>query len=70
MIQDTYVRKYKWLSYLVHQQHESACLTAPRVALGGLLFVCLLLDTRFAGSNTAEDDEFLRVIKSVARLPS
>jgi hypothetical protein len=31
---------------------------------------CLLLDPSFAGSNPAEDDGFLRVIKSVARLPS
>jgi hypothetical protein len=32
---------------------------------------CLLLDPRFAGSNPADDDGFLRVIKkSVARLPS
>jgi hypothetical protein len=31
---------------------------------------CLPLDPRFAGSQTAKDDGFLRVIKSVARLPS
>jgi hypothetical protein len=31
---------------------------------------CLPLDPRFAGSNPAEDDGFLRVYKSVARLPS
>jgi hypothetical protein len=37
------------------------------VALGGL---AVPLDPRFAGSNPAEDDGFLRVIKSVARLPS
>jgi hypothetical protein len=33
------------------------------VALGGLVIACLPLDTRFAGSNPAEDDGFLRVIK-------
>jgi hypothetical protein len=27
------------------------------------------MDTRFAGSNPAEDDVFSRAIKSVARLP-
>jgi hypothetical protein len=32
------------------------------VALGGLLVAWLPLDRRFAGSNPAEDDEFLRVI--------
>jgi hypothetical protein len=31
---------------------------------------CLPLDTRFAGSNLANDDGFLRAIKSVARLHS
>jgi hypothetical protein len=35
----------------------------PIVALGGLLVACLPLDPRFAGSNPAEDDGFLRVIK-------
>jgi hypothetical protein len=29
---------------------------------------CLPLDPRYAGSNPAEDDGFLKVIKSVARL--
>jgi hypothetical protein len=32
-------------------------------ALGGLVVACLPLDPRFAGSNPAEDDGFLRVIK-------
>jgi hypothetical protein len=33
------------------------------VALGGLVVACLPLGPRFAGSNPAEDDGFLRVIK-------
>jgi hypothetical protein len=33
------------------------------VALGGLVVACLSLDPRFAGSNTAEDDEFVMAIK-------
>jgi hypothetical protein len=33
------------------------------VALGGLMVACLPLDPRFADSNPAEDDGFLRVIK-------
>jgi hypothetical protein len=33
-----------------------------KVALGGLVVACLPLDPRFAGSNPAEDDGFLRVI--------
>jgi hypothetical protein len=33
------------------------------VALGGLVVACLPLDPRFAGSNPADDDGFLRVIK-------
>jgi hypothetical protein len=40
------------------------------VAVGGLVVACLPLDPRFAGSNPAEDDRFLRAIKSVARVPS
>jgi hypothetical protein len=40
------------------------------VALGGLVVAWLPLDPKFVGSNLAEDDGFLRVIKSVARLPS
>jgi hypothetical protein len=34
-----------------------------QVTLGGLVTACLPLDPRFAGSNPAEDDGFLRVIK-------
>jgi hypothetical protein len=33
------------------------------IALGGLVVACLPVDLRFAGSNPAEDDGFLRVIK-------
>jgi hypothetical protein len=33
------------------------------VALGGLEVVCLILDPRITGSNPADDDGFLRVIK-------
>jgi hypothetical protein len=35
----------------------------PEVVIGGLVVACLPLDPRFAGSNPAEDDRFLRVIK-------
>jgi hypothetical protein len=31
---------------------------------------CFPLKPRFAGSNSAEDDEFLKEIKTVARLPT
>jgi hypothetical protein len=34
-----------------------------RVVLGGLVVICLPLDPRFEGSNAAENDGFLRVIK-------
>jgi hypothetical protein len=33
------------------------------VALGGLEVACLILDPRITGSNPADDDGFLRVIK-------
>jgi hypothetical protein len=33
------------------------------VDLGGLVVACLPLDPKFAGSNAAEDDGFLRAIK-------
>jgi hypothetical protein len=33
------------------------------VAFGGLVLACLPLHPRFAGSNPAEDDGFLRAIK-------
>jgi hypothetical protein len=33
------------------------------ITLGGLVVACYPLDPRFAGSNPAEDDGFLRVIK-------
>jgi hypothetical protein len=49
---------------------EISTLKCLLVALGDLVLACLPLDSRFAGSNPAEDDGFLRVIKSVARLPS
>jgi hypothetical protein len=35
-------------------------------ALGGLVRACLRLDPRLAGSNPAEEDVFLRTIKSIA----
>jgi hypothetical protein len=34
------------------------------IALGGLMVACLPLDPRLAGSNPAENDGFLRVIKN------
>jgi hypothetical protein len=43
---------------------------AVLVALGGVVVACLPLDPRFTDSNPSKDDGFLRVIKSVARLPS
>jgi hypothetical protein len=38
-------------------------LPAQKVALSGLVVVCLPLDPRFSGSNLAEDDGVLRAIK-------
>jgi hypothetical protein len=40
------------------------------VALSGIVVIVLPLDQRFTGSNTAEDDVYLRAIQTVARLPS
>jgi len=40
------------------------------VDVGGIMVICLPLDPTFAGSNSAEDDEFLSAIKSVAQLAS
>jgi hypothetical protein len=41
----------------------NVCDTGNNVALGGLVVACLPLHPRLAGSNLAEDDGFLRVIK-------
>jgi hypothetical protein len=41
----------------------NSILTAPSVALGGLVVAILSLDPTFVGSNPDEDDGFLRAIK-------
>jgi hypothetical protein len=38
------------------------------VVLGGLVFIVLVIDPSFEGSDPAEDSRFLRAIKSTARL--
>jgi hypothetical protein len=40
------------------------------VSLGGLVVIVVVSAPMFAGSNAADDEEFLKAIKSVARLPS
>jgi hypothetical protein len=51
------------LSTLTPHSLEKTDLNQHKVALGGLVVACLPLDPRFAGSNPAEDDAFLRAIK-------
>jgi hypothetical protein len=44
---------------------EALTLPHATVALGGLVVACLPLDPRFAGSNPAKDDGFLRENKNL-----
>jgi len=64
--------RYRYVEYLYLYELTSPkpnIFTVPIVVLGGELLGCLPLNLRFAGSNLAEGDGFLRAIK-IRKTPS
>jgi hypothetical protein len=61
---------YSWSSGSRGGKCEDYSVMEYGIIVGDLWLTYLPLNPRFTGSNLAENDAFLRALKSVARLPS